>query len=384
MGSLNGSHALPDPGPVMVLAPTAGDARLTCRILESAGMECIPCDASAGFEELDRAGCLVFAEEAMLLPCYPRLRQRIAAQPSWSDLPVVVITLKGSNSFLARTALEELGNVALIERPLHTSSLISLVRASRRARQKQRQVCDQLEALAVTARDLERLNGAKDELLAFVSHELRTPLVSILGNSELLLKRTDLPEDEQIESLRHIKDDAQRLHRVIENMLVLAKAELLSELVIEPILLQHVLPRLIANPGGEAKGRPRVELEIEPGLPPVQGNEVYVEQVVSNLIGNAQKYGVPGAKVRVHARPVPGAALVVVENDGSVLDPATVERIFTPFERGDQRDGPIPGLGLGLAVCKRLVEAMGGTISATARPEGGLRVEFELPEVPEE
>ncbi|MGE0598055.1 MAG: ATP-binding protein [Dehalococcoidia bacterium] len=228
-----------------------------------------------------------------------------------------------------------------------------------------------------------RANDAKDEFLGMMSHELRTPITVIRGGARVLRLRSDYIEAETRESLlSDIERESERLSRMLENLLALARAELDREVSLEPVLLQRLLPGLIESITSDTDRD--VVLTVGPNVPAVAAEAGYVEHVVRNLVGNALKYS-PGDTVVdvVLGRHGNGASVRVLDRGfGIANDEAT--RIFERFYRSERTSRLAGGAGLGLAVCKRLVETMSGEIWATPRDEGGVEVAFSLPAYDEE
>ena len=241
-----------------------------------------------------------------------------------------------------------------------------------------RQAADLIERTR-TETELRRSAQLKDELLGMVSHEFRTPLTTIAGNIDILTRRmAELPPDELTRLLDELRADSGRLQRLVENMLIIARSNGLSQVDAEPLLLQHVLPAILDRhqrpdePGG-------ITLAAPPDLPPVLGVPGYVEQVLENLLTNAGKYGRAGGEIGVTAECQDRHVVVRVADQGDTLDPEEVRQFLEPFYRSGNHARRVSGAGLGLAVCVRLVESMGGTISAQPNPGGGLEVAFTLP-----
>lgn len=363
-----------DHSKVLVTAPIGRDAALAVEVLQHAGVSSEVCPGLAELaERVEDADCLVMTEESLHSPAYAELRRAIAAQAAWSDIPIILITFPGSNSATVKQALDELGNVSLVERPLSASVLASLVRSALLSRQKQYQVRDHIDRLNEASAQLQAASDAKDELLALISHELRTPLVSILGLSEVLVRRPQLEAQVRSEAQEQVLSEAHRLHRIVDNMLVLAHAETAIDSAAEPILLHRTMARIVSRLERIPRKCP-IEFRVESDIPPVLGHETYLDQVVSNLVHNAEKYGTPGTPIAIQVRKAGDRADVSVHNSGPVLAKASIERLFQAFERGEQAEGPLPGLGLGLAVCKRLMDAQHGEIVAYAPETGGLEV----------
>ncbi|GIW12692.1 MAG: hypothetical protein KatS3mg062_0131 [Tepidiforma sp.] len=243
----------------------------------------------------------------------------------------------------------------------------------------------QLGARVATALDHLRLyeearraNDAKDEFLGFISHELRTPITVIHGGAHVLRsRRTELPPDVADGILEDVEREAERLSRMLENLLALSRVELDAEVPVEPVLLQRLIPRLIA--GLEPASGRRIEVEVASAPSPVAGDPGYIEHVLRNLVQNAAKYAPPGAPVRVVVAAEADGGSVSVLDEGPGVPPEDVDRIFERFYRSERTAGLAPGAGLGLTVCKKLIEGMGGTIHAKLRPTGGLAVTFWLP-----
>lgn len=236
--------------------------------------------------------------------------------------------------------------------------------------------------LALTIEELQRANAVKDELLGLVSHELRTPLTTISGNAQALRRHGDHidPETKAV-ALQDIENDAARLQRLIENMLVLARLEGAADFEAEPVLLQRLLPRF----GNELGRRTRrtVTTDVPVDLAPALAQPVYVEQIIGNLVTNAVKYSAAGTAIELRALEADGTITVFVEDRGQGISADEAAQVFTPFFRSQRTAKYASGIGLGLAVCKRLVEVQGGTVWATPREGGGTTIAFTLPISPE-
>lgn len=223
-----------------------------------------------------------------------------------------------------------------------------------------------------------RIPGNAD-IVGLLSHELRNPLAVIAGLVETLRsERWHLPERDQDEALEEIATATTRLQSVVSSMLLLATPGSGPSAEVEPLLLQRLLPVLLRRRGFR-RDSPCCELRVSDALPPVLGHQGFIVQVLDNLLDNATKYGADGRLIQIEARDGPGTVCVSVTNDGSYVSPEEADRIFEPFFRSAAGRRQANGLGLGLAVCERLIEAQGGTIVARSRPGGGLTMRFELP-----
>lgn len=225
----------------------------------------------------------------------------------------------------------------------------------------------------------------REHLLGVVSHELRTPVTVISGYSRLLLAgEVGEVNEEQRRFLAECHKSCNRLDEFIGKLLSASRVmrgeeELeLDRAPVEPTI-RSVLGML--RPLVEERGI-RVEVELDPAAGEALFDAARIEQVLTNLLGNAIRYAGDGGRVRVAVRPLRAAGRAFVEiavcDDGPGVPFELRQRIFEPYVRGPngRNDG---GLGLGLAICKRLVEAHGGSITVTDADGGGSRFAFSLP-----
>jgi PAS domain S-box-containing protein len=232
--------------------------------------------------------------------------------------------------------------------------------------------------LGAANEELARANRTKDEILSLVSHELRTPMTTLLGNTDLLRRRGDeLDEDDRRGLIDDMATDAKRLYSIIENMLVLARPQTLDD-SIEPVLIGRVVAQAVEELRARMPSRP-IELQIDEQVPPVLGNQMFVEQIVQNLVSNADKYTPRGTPVLVRVGLAGEFALLCVADRGPGINADEFEKIFQPFYRSDELSSKAFGIGLGLTVCQRLTESMGGTITATNREGGGAEFHIRIP-----
>ncbi|MGE5596217.1 MAG: PAS domain-containing protein [Hyphomicrobiales bacterium] len=239
------------------------------------------------------------------------------------------------------------------------------------------------EQLERTAEELRHANEAKDEVLGLVSHELRTPLTTLRGNANALGRhRQNLTQEQWAEALADIEAEAERLQQIVENMLILARVEGSDEFEVEPVRLNRLVDRAVADHLIRYSGCP-VEVHQEE-LPPALGHAIYIRQVLTNLLSNAAKYSPPGSPIDVEVKRSGDMALIRVLDRGAGIDPAEIEHVFNPFYRAKDTAKRASGMGLGLAVCRRLVEIQGGTITIAPRPGGGTSAQFTVPLILEE
>lgn len=222
-------------------------------------------------------------------------------------------------------------------------------------------------------------NAAKDEFLGLVSHELKTPITTILGNAELLHKRAGLIDEEsQAEALADMRRDAERLNRIIDNLLVLARLEDGPAVQPEPLPLLYLVERLAHEHSRRHAGRD-VVLRAEADIPPVAAYPGHVELVLRNLLSNAEKYSAPALPIEIDIEDAGNETMVSVLDRGIGIPPDEIDRVFSTFYRSRRTPKDKQGFGIGLAVCKRLAEAQGGRIWARGREGGGTCFTFALP-----
>ncbi len=250
----------------------------------------------------------------------------------------------------------------------------------RSAESLEAQVTERTAELQVALGRAQEVDQLKSQLFSTVSHELRTPLTSIRGQISTLLDYADrLGLEDRNESLRIIDDEAARLDELIGHLLDMSRLEagtLRVQLVVtdlRPIVLQTV--GLMAARAGERQ----VAAELPTKLPLVHADPRRVRQVVSNLLDNAVKFSPTGSTITIGAKVVPSAVVVSVSDEGPGIAPEHLAHIFDRFYRVEECGIRVSGGGLGLAICKGLVEAMGGHIEIASQLGHGATFSFSLP-----
>lgn len=225
--------------------------------------------------------------------------------------------------------------------------------------------------------ELRKANQAKDELMGIVSHELRTPLTIIQGGAAMLRTVGErLTGKERDDLLCDIEEAASRLQVMVENMLLLARAELTHDIRPEPVLGHRVLAEVIDRFTRRHAYRTVVADLAE--APPLAARSTFLEEVVTNLLINADRYSPPEMPIEVRFSVEGSDAVVRVLDRGFGVTPEEAAAAFEPFYRSP-RAQLNRGAGLGLPACKRMVEAMGGEIWIRPREGGGVEAGFSVP-----
>jgi len=237
--------------------------------------------------------------------------------------------------------------------------------------------------LTVAKERAEAADRMKSAFLATMSHELRTPLNSIIGFTGILLQGLVGPlNEEQTKQLGMVKSSAAHLLALISDVLDISKIEA-GQLTLarEPFELRASLEKLVQTfrPQAQAKGI-ELRLDVAAEVGAMAGDRRRVEQVLINLLGNALKFTERGGHVTVTCRAAPDRYVLAVADDGIGIRDEDLAKIFQPFyqvETGVSRR--YEGTGLGLTICKRLVELMGGAIEVESVWQGGTTFRVTLP-----
>jgi two-component system sensor histidine kinase KdpD len=236
---------------------------------------------------------------------------------------------------------------------------------------------ERLAAQASQARELAEIDRLRAALLAAVGHDLRTPLAGIkAGVSSLRDPDLDLPEAEQGELLETIEESADRMSDLVENLLAMSRLQAGALSVdARPVALDEVVAAALLH---QADPSAVVEVDVPDDLPLAYADPGLLERVVANLVANAVRAGPPGSAVRIVGAAHQDRLELSVVDHGRGIPTADRDRVFAPFQRLDDRsaDG---GLGLGLAIARGFSEAMGGDLTASDTPGGGLTMIITLP-----
>ncbi|MGE0538639.1 MAG: sensor histidine kinase [Dehalococcoidia bacterium] len=237
-------------------------------------------------------------------------------------------------------------------------------------------------AFNAMAYQVSRSHKMMRDLLANVAHELKTPLTSIQGFSQALLDGTAHTPEEQHQAARIINDEADRMRRLVEDLLYLSQLEsgqLRMDMgtVDVPALLRDAAERVTWQ---LRDSNTTFRLNIAPGLPAITGDIRRLEQVLANLLDNAVRHTPAGGTITLQGEERNNTVILSVHNTGSFIPPELLPRVFERFYRADthrSRDGRHGGLGLSIA--SEIVAAHGGSIDASSNPETGTQFRVVLP-----
>jgi signal transduction histidine kinase/ActR/RegA family two-component response regulator len=366
-------------GAVLVVAPSGQDAFLGAAALKGAAISTKICrnldDLAGSFGEETQA--LLIAEEALAARQLPALLKRLREQPPWSDIPVIILSAPGAGDRNSGHALEIFGpaaNVSLLERPLRAVTLVAAVKAALRARRRQWEVRDliiqresALEAVNQAKIQAEEASRAKDQFLAVLSHELRTPLTPVL------MMISSLQTDPRLSA--EIKEDLGILRRnvelealLIDDLLDLTrithgKLQLNPQAIDVHTSIEHAL----AISAAELEQKQiRVSRDFAAQYHRASADSARLEQVFWNIIKNAVKFTPAGGELRISTVNLENDSDLVIDftDSGIGVAPELVPHIFDAFQQGGHGvTSRFGGLGLGLAICKRVIELHGGEIS---------------------
>ncbi len=299
------------------------------------------------------------------------LRKRHGAHAA----PLIFITAKQE----AESVVEgfNAGGVDYIMKPFRQKEVVARIGTHLEIRllsEKQRTLVDQLS----------RANAAKNKFLGMAAHDLRNPLASIRGLSEFLRDGTvgDLTPD-QLELINLIHQASQNMVSLVNDLLDVATIEAGElKLALAPVALADIMEKSIAMSAREASRKKTVILFDQCEATPVLTLDAdKIRQVVDNLLSNAVKYSPPGSTVSVALRALPlGAHAISVRDQGKGIPEGERDRLFKDFSRlSVQPTGGEKSTGLGLAICRKIVEAHNGTIVAENLPAGGCEFRVTLP-----
>lgn len=377
---------------ILISAPIGADARNLQAILLRAGHDPRICHAVEDVEAglAGDCGAVIFTEEAVNPALRAALDRIFARQPPWSDIPVVLIASVGAANLGPALAANLRGprrTITLLERPLRSVTLLATLETLLAARHRQyevRALLQERDALLASLENRVRertaeLQNMVEEMEAFsysVSHDLRSPLRSLAGYAEALQEDygDTLPPGARA-YCEKIMRAARRMDTLTQDVLAytrVARCEMEITSVDLDSLVAEVIEQYPALQSSSAS------IRIQRPLGCVKGHVPSLIQCVSNLLGNAVKFVPEGTPPRVEVRAVlhDGRRRLSIHDNGPGIAPADQARIFRMFERA--AGNKVPGTGIGLAIVKKAVERMGGTVGVNSALGAGAEFWIEL------
>ncbi|MBP1991589.1 hybrid sensor histidine kinase/response regulator [Paenibacillus eucommiae] len=234
---------------------------------------------------------------------------------------------------------------------------------------------------AILNEQLKKVNKMKDQFLANTSHELRSPLHGIMNIAETVVtKEKDKMNADSLKDMELLITISRRMTNMLGDLLDVARLQehriILQQ---EPLRIQSVIPGVIAMLKFMTEGKSiQIHMDIAESMPPVMADEKRIVQILYNLLHNALKYTEEGT-ITVSAETRDGYAVIHVSDTGVGMNSETQERVFLSYEQGSYGVSNGQGIGLGLSICKQLVELHSGTLKVHSEPGKGSVFSFDLP-----
>lgn len=233
------------------------------------------------------------------------------------------------------------------------------------------------EETALAQARLSTENEMKDEFLALMSHELKTPLTVIYGVSRILPRVLPPLDETSSQFVDDLYTAAERTVRLVDDLMLLARLNLGESPELEAVAVPPLLAEVAEDFRNQYQGR-TLQVLCREDEPLVTGSPPYIRQVLFNLLSNAHKYSPLEGELALGAARKGDDVVFTVVDSGKGVTEEELEHLFERFYRASNSDG-ISGSGMGLAICRRLIEALGGEIWAENSDGAGLRVSFSLP-----
>ena len=378
---------------VLVLAPTPADAALTRTIIADAGLAChVDEDSNSLARSMSQGvGAILLTDEVVTRGDNRELARVLSSQPSWSEIPIILLVGAGVDSSVTATALALLGNVTILERPVRVTTLVSALRTAIRARRRQYEVRNTLleltnahAALRAQSEQLRDSDRRKDEFLATLAHELRNPLAPIRNALQIIqLADNNGPAVDQARGM--MERQLGQMVRLIDDLLDVSrisrgKFELRKERMDLAAAIKSAVDT--AQPLIDAAGH---RLTVSAGTQPIylDADPVRLAQIFSNLLNNAAKYMDRGGRIWLTVTPDEHEVAVSVRDTGIGIPAEALPGIFDMFSQVDHSlERAQGGLGIGLTLAKQLLEMHGGRIEARSDgPNKGAEFIARLPTV---
>ncbi len=372
--------------------PSAKDGRRLVTALATTGVQSValPSLSEVCQEfQLGGAGALLLTEEGLSRDHTGCLGRILHEQPRWSAVPIIVLARESSR--MEKLIPDAIFNATLVEIPVRMRTLLSVVQSALRARRQQYEIRDaivererQAAELAAQAEELRQADRRKDEFLATLAHELRNPLAPIRTGLDVLKRvpdeaaaaRTRETMDRQLNHMVRLIDDLLDVSRITRGKIELQKAPMVLRAAVEAAVEA-------SRPLIEA-GRHRLSVSLVGDQRPFHADPTRLSQIIGNLLSNAAKYSPSGGQIQLDARHDGGEVVIQVRDRGVGIASDKLSEIFEMFSQVNRTlDRAQGGLGIGLALVRRLTEMHGGTVIAESEgPNRGSTFTVRIPVEP--
>ncbi|WP_243372205.1 ATP-binding protein [Geotalea sp. SG265] len=365
---------------VLVLVPDSKDSRSIPPVLKRVGVDAVMCSTLEQVcSEIDKGtGALLLDEKALSRPTNHCLTSILDNQPSWSELPIIILLRHGPESGVARSSLLLPADVTLVELPVRVNTLVAVVRSALRSRLRQYMVRDQMQERERLVADLERSNRELQQFAHVASHDLQEPLRMVSSYLQLLEKKYRGRLDETADTYIHYAvDGARRMQALIEGLLNYSR---IARPQFTWVDLNRIFADATANLATAIVASDAV-VKSQP-LPTAWGDATQMLQLFQNLISNGIKYRKPGVPPRVEVSAIQNQEgwVFSVRDNGIGMKKEDHEKIFQMFQRLHTKE-EYPGTGIGLASCKKIVEQHQGRIWVESSPGEGTTISFTIPNI---
>jgi signal transduction histidine kinase/CheY-like chemotaxis protein len=372
---------------VLVLMPTVRDSERVVQLLAEVDVRGLICADVGKLSQAVHSGAsaVLLTDEALLTDACGQLAECARAQPQWSAVPFIVLASDGAGQHLARSAMDVLRNVIVVERPVRSATLISVILSALRARHHQYEIRDAimeqkatLEALhrsqaelAARAEQLRVADARKDEFIATLAHELRNPLAPIRTGVDLLLSTPHSPAtsstltimQRQLGHMVRLIDDLLDVSRITQSKLELKRRRVTIEEVVNAAV-ELSRPAIQDRRHILQVSMPRQRLWLDADL-------TRLAQAISNLLNNASKYTAPGGNIELEVEREGSEVVVRVRDNGIGIPEEHLNDVFEMFSQVSRTvERAQGGLGIGLALVRRLIEMHGGSVRAESSGAG--------------
>ena len=355
---------------ILVWVASPANMEVVSGLLQRAGLHFRACGSiDSLFEQATQnVGALLIEDEVLTAPALKKLTGFLDEQPQWSDMPVILLAKRVVN----KPWLRWISRLTVLEQPVTSLVLVSVLRMAMNARKRQYEVRDLLTNLQRSNEDLERF--------AYIStHDLQEPVRMVsMYVGKLASKYRDTLDPDTAESIRFAKEGAVRISNLIKDLLKYSRVSMEARRF-EPTDTGELLRRVLDNLQMAIR---ETNAQVTLGeLPTVQGDATQLGQVFQNLIENALRYRKDNEPPKIHvtAEKKDGKWLFKVRDNGIGIDPRFHDQVFAVFKRLHADRGKYPGTGIGLAIVKRIIERHHGSVCVESKPGEGSTFCFTLP-----